>query len=42
MIFDQRDFDVRHEWGPHGVAQLAPNSDAIVIVDRRTWLPRRT
>ena len=28
MIFDQRDFAVRFEWGPHGVAQLAPSSDA--------------
>ena len=37
MIFDQRDFDVRFEWGPHGVAQLAPNSDAVVIVDVLTF-----
>lgn len=37
MICDQRDFDVRFEWGPHGVAQLAPNSDAVVIADVLTF-----
>jgi len=37
MIFDQRDFDIRHEWGPHGVAQLAPHCDAVVIVDVLTF-----
>ena len=37
MILDQHDFDIRFEWGPHGVAQLAPNSDAVVIVDVPTF-----
>ena len=33
MIFDQAEFDIRCEWGAQGIAQLAPISDAIVIVD---------
>ena len=37
MILDQRDFDIRFEWGPHGVAQLASISDAVVIADVLTF-----
>jgi 2-phosphosulfolactate phosphatase len=33
MTFDQAEFDVRCEWGEQGVAQLAPISDVVVIVD---------
>src|SRR5215208_2808383 len=33
MWFDQGSYDVRCEWGEHGVATLAPNVDAIIIVD---------
>ncbi len=33
MFFDQSEFDIRCEWGSQGVSQLAPISDAIVIVD---------
>ncbi|MBW4560749.1 MAG: 2-phosphosulfolactate phosphatase [Mojavia pulchra JT2-VF2] len=33
MIYDQLEFDLRCEWGAQGVAQLAPISDVIVIVD---------
>lgn len=33
MIYDQADYAVRCEWGAHGVAQLAPISDAVIIVD---------
>ncbi len=33
MYFDQAEFEVRCEWGAQGVAQLAPGSDAVVIVD---------
>jgi 2-phosphosulfolactate phosphatase len=33
MYFDQRKFDIRCEWGEQGVAALAPNSDAVIIVD---------
>lgn len=33
MIFDQSEFDLRCEWGDHGVAKLAPVSDVVVIVD---------
>ncbi len=33
MTFDQSEFDVRCEWGLNGVANLAPISDAIIIVD---------
>jgi 2-phosphosulfolactate phosphatase len=33
MTFDQREYDVRCEWGEQGVAKLAPISDAVIIVD---------
>jgi 2-phosphosulfolactate phosphatase len=33
MCFNQQAFAIRCEWGMHGVAQLAPRSDAVVIVD---------
>jgi 2-phosphosulfolactate phosphatase len=33
MFFDQAEFEVRCEWGERGVQQLAPQSDAVVIVD---------
>ena len=33
MTFDQQEFDIRCEWGEHGVAVLAPISDAVIIVD---------
>jgi len=33
MYYDQREFDIRCEWGVEGVAQLVPICDAIVIVD---------
>jgi 2-phosphosulfolactate phosphatase len=33
MTFDQSTFDIRCEWGENGVRQLAPISDAIIIVD---------
>jgi 2-phosphosulfolactate phosphatase len=33
QAFDPSAFDLRCEWGPHGLAQLAPISDVIVIVD---------
>jgi 2-phosphosulfolactate phosphatase len=33
MFFDQQEFDIRCEWGEHGVAVLAPISDAVIIVD---------
>ncbi|MGI0494644.1 hypothetical protein ACN4EG_22900 [Alkalinema pantanalense CENA528] len=33
MYFDQAEFDIRCEWGPEGVAQLASISDVVVIVD---------
>lgn len=33
MLFSQGAFEVRCEWGNHGVATLAPGSDAVVIVD---------
>src|SRR5918996_1254452 len=33
MTFDQSAFDIRCEWGANGVHQLAPISDAIIIVD---------
>ena len=31
--YDQAEYDVRCEWGLQGVLQLAPISDAVVIVD---------
>ncbi len=30
---DQTAFDVRCEWGPHGVAALAPSSELVIIID---------
>jgi 2-phosphosulfolactate phosphatase len=33
MSFDQREFDIRCEWGEQGVVHLAPVSDAVIIVD---------
>jgi len=33
MTFSQQEFDIRCEWGAHGVAVLAPISDAVIIVD---------
>lgn len=33
MIFDQSEFNLRCEWGKQGIAQLAPISDVVVIVD---------
>ncbi len=32
-IFSQLEFDIRCEWGEQGVAALAPNCDAVIIVD---------
>ena len=31
--WDQHPYDVRCEWGPRGVAALAPISDVVIIVD---------
>ena len=33
MTYDQSEFEVRCEWGPQGLSQLALISDVIVIVD---------
>ena len=33
MYFDQKEFDIRCEWGLAGVELLAPTSDVVVIVD---------
>ena len=33
MFFHQQEFDVRCEWGKHGVRMLAPISDLIIIID---------
>lgn len=33
VFFNQSQFDLRCEWGIHGVAQLAPVSDLVIIVD---------
>jgi len=33
MIYNQTDFDIRHEWGMRGLQELAPVSQVIVIVD---------
>lgn len=33
MIFNQEDYEIRCEWGEHGVRMLAPISDAVIIVD---------
>ena len=32
-LFDQREFDIRCEWGSSGLAQLSPVSDVVIIVD---------
>lgn len=33
MIYDQDEFEIHCEWGVHGIAQLAPISDVVIIVD---------
>jgi 2-phosphosulfolactate phosphatase len=33
MTYSQSEFDIRCEWGAQGVAQLAPISDVVIIVD---------
>lgn len=33
MTYSQSEFDIRCEWGEHGVASLAPESDVVVLVD---------
>jgi 2-phosphosulfolactate phosphatase len=33
VIYNQAEFEVRCEWGEHGVSELAPISDVVVIVD---------
>src|SRR5690349_13666093 len=33
MIFDQSEFALRCEWGAQGVAELAPISDVMIVVD---------
>ena len=33
MYFDQRDFDIKCEWGLPGIERLSPYSDVIIIVD---------
>lgn len=33
MTFDQSTYDIRCEWGEQGIRQLAPRSDAVIIVD---------
>lgn len=38
MIFNESEFDLRCEWGFPGVAQLAPISDVIIIVDILSFL----
>ena len=37
MIHDQREFQLRFEWGPQGIEHLAPISDSVVIVDVLTF-----
>lgn len=32
-VFNQKDYDVRFEWGYQGVCTLAPISDVVIIVD---------
>lgn len=32
-FYDQGEFDVRCEWGEHGVSTLAPISDVVIVVD---------
>lgn len=33
MKFDQREFEVRCEWGAHGLTELGPVSEVVIIVD---------
>ena len=33
MYYDQKDYDIRCEWGAEGLSELLPGSRAIVIVD---------
>src|SRR5882672_5006446 len=33
MTFNQQEFDIRCEWGAHGIAVLAPISDVVIIID---------
>jgi 2-phosphosulfolactate phosphatase len=33
MTFSQTEYDIRLEWGEHGVNLLAPTSDVVIIVD---------
>ena len=33
MVFEQQPYDIRCEWGEHGLRHLAARSDAVVIVD---------
>jgi len=33
VIFDQAEYDLRCEWGLHGLLSLSPTSDAVVVVD---------
>ena len=33
ICFDQSEFELRCEWGSQGIGQLAPVSDAVIIVD---------
>jgi len=33
MLFDQSEYALRCEWGAQGVAQLAPISDVLIVVD---------
>lgn len=33
QTFTQAEFDIRCEWGEQGVAELAPGSDAVIVVD---------
>jgi 2-phosphosulfolactate phosphatase len=33
MTFNQQAFDIRCEWGEHGIAVLAPISDVMIIID---------
>lgn len=33
IMFNQNEFDIRLEWGLHGIEELAPISDVVIIVD---------
>jgi len=33
VLFDQAEYDLRCEWGPHGLRSLLPTSDVVAIVD---------